>query len=586
MKKLFLYFFLALSLASCRKDMEETTITNTVYTPPVIKVNGDIAGLVADENGNGIEGAVVHLGNEQRTTGSDGYFTFKNVVLNANGTYVKVDQPGYFHASKRFFPKANSVNYVTLTLMSKDNSGSVSATAGGSVQLAGGARVSLPANGIVDAAGLAYSGEVMVSMRWLDPSSNDIAATMPGNLQGISKDNKEVVLGTYGMVAVELSGTSGEQLNIAQGSMAELRLPIPAALRAGAPDEIPLWHFDEATGLWREEGSAIKVGNEYVGQVAHFSYWNLDYPFPLVNMTGQLTTSAGIPVTNALVSVSVAGTIQTGYGFTNDTGVFSGKIPANQALVLHVFTLCGELAYESPIGPYTQDVDLGPISLDDALFPTTILSGALLDCNNNPLPEGLVRICIDNSCTFITADAQGNFVKAISYCNSNNQLKVKAYDLEANKESLLLTLAFAPTVDAGNISVCASQITEYIHMNVNGEEFTYLEPDFVGAPGALNRIGSYEQDSAYTIEFTFPVGAVGTYTGNGVRFTYYRNVPSFLAGYCFVPCNSMEVTITQFGNVGEYIQGTFSGTMDFYDSNQQVFTDTPVSGEFSVIRTQ
>ncbi len=74
MKKLFLYLLLVLGFAACRKDMEETTIVDTVYTPPVIKVNGTLAGQVTDEQGQVLEGAVVRLGSLQQTTGAGGFF--------------------------------------------------------------------------------------------------------------------------------------------------------------------------------------------------------------------------------------------------------------------------------------------------------------------------------------------------------------------------------------------------------------------------------------------------------------------------------------------------------------------------------
>ncbi|MBK8702797.1 MAG: hypothetical protein IPN33_03715 [Saprospiraceae bacterium] len=48
----------------------------------------------------------------------------------------------------------------------------------------------------------------------------------------------------------------------------------------------------------------------------------------------------------------------------------------------------------------------------------------------------------------------------------------------------------------------------------------------------------------------------------------------------------MTVTVTEFGAIGEFVRGTFNGTMDFYNANQQEFPNTPISGEFAVIRTQ
>lgn len=586
MKKLFLYLLLVLGFAACRKDMEETTIIDTVYTPPVIRVNGTLAGQVTDEQGQAVEGAVVKLGSLQQTTGADGFFVFRNVALDANGTFVKVDQAGYFHSSTRIFPKANAENYVRLALMPRQIAGQVNSANGGTVTTNGGARVKLPANGIVTTDGSAYTGDVQVAARWLDPSDRGMARIMPGNLQGINANREEVSMASYGMLVVELSSPAGDRLNLGQGAEAELTFPIPASLRNSAPASIPLWYFDENTGLWREEGSATKQSDNYVGTVRHFSFWNCDYPFPLVNIEGQLLTEAGNPLTNTLVMIEMTSTSQVGSGLTNGDGIFTGKVPAGESLVLRIVDQCGDVAYEQAIGPFTDDANLGSITLDDLAASITNVSGALINCDGDPLPGGLLRLTNEWGGThFVLADANGQFSKAIMYCNAT-EISLKGYDLANNVESVEHTFAIASNIDAGDISVCANTISEYIRVNVNGEEYTYLEPLFLGTPGALNKIGSYTQDSTYTFEFTFPVGATGTYTGAGVRFTYFVMDPGYWGGYCVNPCNSMTVTVTEFGGVGEFVRGTFNGTMDFYNDNQQEFPDTPISGEFAVIRTQ
>lgn len=586
MKKLLFYLFLALGFAACRKDMEETIITDTVYTPPVIKVNGSLAGQVTDEGGQAVEGAIVKLGSLQQTTGADGFFIFRNVVLDANGTFVKVDQPGYFHSSTRIFPKPNTENYVRLTLMPRQTSGEVNGATGGTVTLNSGARIKLPANGIINADGSPYNGDVLVAARWLNPADRGMASVMPGNLQGINSDREEVSLASYGMLAVELNSPGGDRLNLGLGATAELTFPIPAALRSSAPATIPLWYFDENTGLWREEGNATRQGDNYVGSVSHFSFWNCDYPFPLVNIEGQLLSTAGNPITNTLVMIEMTSTSQVGSGLTNNDGVFTGKVPAGEALVLRIMNQCGEVAYEQPIGPFTADANLGEIVLSSLSAPISNISGTLVNCDGEPLAGGLLRITNEWGGThFILADANGQFNKAIIYCNSF-EISLKGYDLANNVESNEYEFPIAPDVDAGVISVCANTITEYIRVQLNGEEYTYLEPLLSGTPGALYEIGSYTQDSTYTFEFTFPVGAPGVYNGAGVRFTYFVLEPAYFGGYCFNPCNSMTVTITEFGAVGEFVRGTFSGTMDFHNNNQQEFPDTPISGEFAVIRTQ
>ncbi|RYF43459.1 MAG: hypothetical protein EOO27_44290, partial [Comamonadaceae bacterium] len=60
--------------------------------------------------------------------------------------------------------------------------------AGGDATLSNGSKVSLPANGIVDAAtGAAYTGSVKVYAAYIDPSSQDIAQVIPGSLTANDK---------------------------------------------------------------------------------------------------------------------------------------------------------------------------------------------------------------------------------------------------------------------------------------------------------------------------------------------------------------------------------------------------------------
>lgn len=117
---------------------------------------------------------------------------------------------------------------------------------------------------------------------------------MPGDLRGISTDGSLKTLTTYGMAAVELTGALGELLQIAPGQKASLTMPIPVAILSNAPATIPLWSFDEAKGLWKEEGQAIKTGSNYVGDVSHFSFWNCDVPNNYVQFNCTVKNSDGI----------------------------------------------------------------------------------------------------------------------------------------------------------------------------------------------------------------------------------------------------------------------------------------------------
>lgn len=70
-----------------------------------------------------------------------------------------------------------------------------------------------------------------------------------------------------------------------------MTFPIPETMRDNPPPTIPLWYFDDESGLWVEEGIATLQGDVYVGEVGHFSWHNLDVPAERVSISGKVTDS-------------------------------------------------------------------------------------------------------------------------------------------------------------------------------------------------------------------------------------------------------------------------------------------------------
>ncbi len=587
MKKLiFLLLALTLTVFSCRKDFEETTITEEHYNPPVIKVNGSLLGRVIDENANPVSGATVHLGSNTVTTGEFGFFRFDDKVLNAAGTFVSVEMPGYFQGSDRFFPQANKLNYTTIQLLPKTVVGTVSGADGGEVSLSSGAIVRLPAGGVVDANGQTYTGDVQVSAQWLNPKADRLGDFMPGNLQGISESGEEMSMATYGMLAVELTSTNGEPLNMGNDQKATLEFPIVSELSASAPQEIPLWYFDEVAGLWMEEGKAVRNGDTYVGEVAHFSFWNCDDPFTLVNLTGMLVDSDGNAWANVVVEITVTSNASVGWGYTNVDGVFGGAVPMDEAMVLVVRDNCNGIALSQDIGPFSEDVDLGAIVVELSAATAVNLTGTLIDCDGNPVTNGVVEMTWGNNWNFfLNVEADGTFSMNTSLCDDQD-FSLVGIDLGNQFQSEEITGTAPADQDLGTISACAEELDEYVRIVYEGNEYEYLLP-MSYSDTSLTAVDAWSQDSTYAVSFTFAGDEVGTFPlGLDNRFFYFdtENFPTdnfSCAGSCDV-----EFTITQYGAVGEKIMGSFEGTVDKYDFTQSMYTPVPISGTFKVDRDQ
>ena len=161
--------------------------------------------------------------------------------------------------------------------------------------------------------GSAYSGAVTVFAYFLDLTKSGAYDKMPGSLRGMTTDNIEQSLTSYGMMAVELVGSNGEALQLATGKTANLSFPIAASLTASAPATIPLWYFNETTSLWAQQVTATKTGNNYVGDVAHFTWWNCDY--------------GGGPITYSIKFIDQNGNT------VNNQNVFNVSFGCNQLII-------------------------------------------------------------------------------------------------------------------------------------------------------------------------------------------------------------------------------------------------------------
>jgi hypothetical protein len=288
---------------------------------------------------------------------------------------VNVTKNGFFQVSKTFGSGSGTVSNANIQLIAKPASVTVAAASGGAVTVSGGGSVDFT-DGFVNATnGTAYTGNVSVSAIYLDPAGQNFNTAVPGNLKSAGASNQPGVLQSFGLTVVELNDDSGNKLQLAPGKTATITLPIPAALQNKAPSTIPLWYFDEIKGRWIEEGKATKQGNNYVGVVKHFSFWNAGDLAGSINVTVSFKdTVGGIPFANKLVTLarldSTGGGAGATNGHTDNTGTVSGLVPVNEVLEMRVFDDCGAMVYSKNIGPFSQDTALGTI---------TIINSCILD---------------------------------------------------------------------------------------------------------------------------------------------------------------------------------------------------------------
>lgn len=326
-----------LTVTSCSND-DDNGDNGGGSTPMPEIVNGlataNVTGIVTPDGWGILQGVTVTSGTETAQTDYNGMYKLDKVSVVNGRVLLKFKKQGYMTVV-RSVPLQSKLrlDVAMKECITQSFSSAVANTltvAWGEVPMT----VALPADGYVTEAGVAYSGAVMAQSVYLDPDDGNFPDQMPGDLSAQRSDNSEAQLVSYGMVAVELTDALGNKLQLAPGQKATVTFPVPDKFKGETlPATIPLWSFNEDTGLWEEEGVATlnDAGTAYVGEVAHFSWHNLDYPEARASLKVKVLDSNGNVVPNVLVNFDGQRTSRT-----STDGIASCVVPSNTDMVIWV----------------------------------------------------------------------------------------------------------------------------------------------------------------------------------------------------------------------------------------------------------
>jgi hypothetical protein len=419
--------FFATLFTACHKDTStgpNGEIISTFSPVVLLEVTSSIVGTVLDENNKPIEGAVVQIYSSDTKTNKHGVFVFKNVRTNQHGTYIRVQKSGYILGSDMIFPTASHTSLSKVIMLSLDKDNLLDGNLGGTVPVDGGGKVVFAPGSILTKDNAIFGGTVYVTAKYLNPDDRRLGDLMPSSLIADAANGNTVVLGTLGMVAVELRDDKGNELKLDPNKKAKIFFPVNTDFK---PATIPMWSFDELKGWWKEEGNAKLEGGFYVGEVSHFSFWNCDAPFPLVNIKGKVISSTGTALPNVQVKVEVEG-LGIGYGYTDNMGMYHGKVPKGKIMKLtYGFYQCADFSTMVTAGPYDNDFILDDVVIAD--LPSKIVTGTL-KCGNNVVPDGVLIIKIGETSIPFLANELGQFSYDYSFiaCNSGVDVSIFGFD--------------------------------------------------------------------------------------------------------------------------------------------------------------
>lgn len=482
LRTIFPLLLILVVISSCRKD--KLVVTETEIPPVVtVKYEIEVSGEVYNQLGEPISGASVNLGETFALTDDNGFFTITGLA-NENKAILSIEKSNYFTGHPVFYPEEGVGQHVRVELMDRQAAGTFNPLTNDlKIVNYGDHKIDFGNATLSDASGNAYSGNVNVYMAYLDPTSEDLADYMPGDLVGINTANEAQILKSYGMLNVELEDDAGNPLTMTGGE-ATMTMEIPSTLLGNAPASIPLWYFDTETGNWMEDGQATLQGSQYVGTVTHFTLWNCDAPFDLVTISGTINTELS-PSTFKIKVIRPDGS----FAITslNESLRFEGKVPADEELTLQVIDFCGNIAYESAIGPYSDDQYVGVLDATATNLSILTISGTAVNCNSIPVNNGYAIISDGAGNTYFATCDNGYFETSVAWC-STNEVRITTYDHTENKVSETIVMDYDLTVDAGSIVTCDEAVAG---IYISGPDVNLFFPA-VGGGWQDNGMGVFE----------------------------------------------------------------------------------------------
>ncbi|WP_156115570.1 carboxypeptidase-like regulatory domain-containing protein [Psychroserpens sp. Hel_I_66] len=587
--KPFLLSFILLIALSCNKDDSPNSPQNQEPDPTAFaqnfgsEISRTFLGTVLDINDNPIENAQISIGSSTAMTDANGIFIINNATVNERFGYVKAEKAGFIRASRAVVP-SEGTNKIRITMLAETIVGTTSSGTQETISLQDGASVALEGD-YIKADGSSYSGNVNVIMHHLDPADGNMPDQMPGMLYAANSQNEARMLETFGMLAVELRGENGEDLNLAEGSTAEITVPLDPSLMVNAPSSIPLWYFDEINGYWIEDGEATLVGNTYVGTVSHFSFWNCDIPIEAVNLCVTAVNSDNNSLANLIIGIT-SNTYGTRNGYTNENGQVCGLVPSNESLEVNVSVLgvgncISDIIYSTTIGPFSTDssivieiTDFGDLDIETVL-------GSFETCSGNPVDDGYVFL---NNAGFESYEYvdDGDFEINFLRCDDNDTFYLKGYDFVNLQETDSIAYTYtSPITNIGTLTAC-NTIDEFIQYQIDQEnEVTiatnlyiglYFSPSSPTIPRLSVQGFTSNDDNQDYFFFQFRLNDNPPYTGAYNHTGFGDDIGFGTEGPVLLNNESIVISyITNFGEVNEFVDINFDGTYEDPDGTMHTF---------------
>ncbi len=544
-----------------------------------------LQGRVTDQQAAPVAGAVVRSGNHVTSTDINGNYRFSSIRVKPNSGMVEVLVNGYFREYKGFEVMPETEHYVRMQLEPLKTGLRFSASSGGTYNLPSGSSIDIAADAISESAnGQQYTGTVLANAFSKDADDPFFYGVIPGS-KGRDLQNKAVSIQFISAVVTELTGEAGQQLQLKTGKSALVKFPVPSSMAMNAPGAVSLWYYDPLSSEWKEEGKAHREGNFYIANLPHFSTWAVGSSQPSSPIKATITDVSGEVFSFARIQLySADGKKLLGSpAHTNNKGDLIMNAPSNQAMEIRIINSCDEVLASQKINTGSSNNWLGTIRAGMPGTNALLLSGKVQNCKSATVYKGWVTIVLDGQ-QYKAAINNGTFQLNLNRCyNTNTYAKITAVDEESNQESNTILMEVSTgKVDLGLLSTCNKRNMQFISYTLNGTNYLLQAPadSLVQAKGIGDKsyvINCYKATDPTAVAFSLSFSGnetPGEYPVTALKFSQNKSQ--------LTSAGTWLVKITEFGKVGDYIEGTANGNMRDLSSNRTL----PFNFRFKVIRNK
>ncbi len=248
-------FITALLLVACDGDKSRVSGSGQAL----------VVGRVRSEDGSELKQVRVQAGDKAVRTKADGSFEIS--VKAGSAQRVAVDSEDFAGGEVVLKLDKDSTASVELSVLPVKTFKVKDAEQGGRLEDPDGFALDLPTKSLRFANGSSVKGEAEARYVTVREAKN---MRVPPELRGVTKGGRETPLASKGLVEVRFY-KDGQRVEL--DGEAEIEVPLPEGSSAKDGDRIPLYHYEEETGQFKEEREAVVEDGKWKAKVDKFSWW-------------------------------------------------------------------------------------------------------------------------------------------------------------------------------------------------------------------------------------------------------------------------------------------------------------------------